>query len=86
MSRPVILFQVLSAATSEEQTFTLFWYVGPPAIAVLLLAAVVVWWMRRGDRAVSSRLNEVRRGQFQMPGEDEPAGPPPSPGEERPGA
>jgi uncharacterized protein (TIGR03067 family) len=61
----------------------ILWYVLPSIIAMIFFLAVLVWWLRRGDRAVHSRLAEVRRGQFQLPAADDPPEPPsqaPDPG------
>ena len=68
-------------ADEDDTSGTAVWYVIGAIVAVLLLGAGLVLWLRRGDRHVRGRLNELRQGQFQLPDEGpEPpgaAGPPP---------
>ena len=65
-------------ASSQYQSMAL-WIV-LPAVGVLCLGGVLVWWLRRGDRAVRSRLLEARKGQFVMPPADDSPAPPPEVG------
>ncbi|OAI47583.1 hypothetical protein AYO44_01515 [Planctomycetaceae bacterium SCGC AG-212-F19] len=52
------------------------WYVVPGIIVVIVVAAGLAWWLRRGDKDVRSRLAAVRKGQFTLPGAEEPPEPP----------
>jgi uncharacterized protein (TIGR03067 family) len=69
---------------SSQLQHMILWYVLPAGCTVLVLGGVLVWWLRRGDRAVQSRLAEARKGQFALPAEEEPVEPPPQATEQAP--
>jgi biopolymer transport protein ExbD len=55
-------------ASSQYQGMVLWIVI--PAIAVISLGGVLFWWLRRGDRAVRSRVAAARQGQFALPAEE----------------